>query len=82
MSSGVTVEQRAGALGAFDRERRGSALGVASTGEQRKKEKQVSVAWFVDGEYLNEVTEPRNDGTHGSDLYTVPFRLSKPVSHG
>lgn len=33
------------------------------------------------GVIADEVTEPRNDGTRGSALYTVPFRLSKPVSH-
>ncbi len=33
------------------------------------------------GVVADEVTEPRNDGTRGSALYTVPFRLSKPVSH-
>jgi hypothetical protein len=27
------------------------------------------------------VTEPKNDGTRGSALYSVPFRLSKPISH-
>jgi hypothetical protein len=33
------------------------------------------------GVIADEVTEPRNDGTPASALYTVPFRLSKPVSH-
>lgn len=33
------------------------------------------------GVIADEVTEPRNDGSHGSALYTVPFRLSRPVSH-
>lgn len=33
------------------------------------------------GVIADEVTEPRNDGTRGSAVYTVPFRLSKPVSH-
>lgn len=26
----------------------------------------------------NEVTAPRNDGTRGSGLYAVPYRLSGP----
>jgi hypothetical protein len=33
------------------------------------------------GVIADEVTEPRNEGTRGSALYTVPFRLSKSVSH-
>lgn len=33
------------------------------------------------GVIADEVTEPTNDGTRGSALYTVPFRLSKPISH-
>lgn len=33
------------------------------------------------GVIADEVTEPKNDGTRGSALYTVPFRLSRPVSH-
>jgi hypothetical protein len=33
------------------------------------------------GVIADEVSEPKNDGTRGSALYTVPFRLSKPVSH-
>ena len=32
------------------------------------------------GVVADEVTEPRNDGTQGSALYAVPFRLSKRVS--
>jgi hypothetical protein len=33
------------------------------------------------GVIADDVGEPRNDGTQGSALYTIPFRLSKPVSH-
>ena len=33
------------------------------------------------GVIADEVTEPSNDGTRGSALYTIPFRLSRPVSH-
>lgn len=33
------------------------------------------------GVVADEVTEPRNDSSRGSALYTVPFRLSRPVSH-
>ena len=33
------------------------------------------------GVIADDVTEPRNDRTRGSALYTVPFRLSRPVSH-
>ena len=33
------------------------------------------------GVIADEVTEPTNDGTRGSALYTVPFRLSRAVSH-
>ncbi len=29
----------------------------------------------------DEFPEPRKDGIRGSAFYTVPFRLSKPVSH-
>jgi len=36
---------------------------------------------LIVGVIADEVTEPRNDGTRESALYTVPFRLSKPVSH-
>lgn len=32
------------------------------------------------GVIADEVTEPRNDGTRGSALYAVPFRLSRRVS--
>ncbi len=32
------------------------------------------------GVIADDVGEPRNDGTRGSALYAVPFRLSKPVS--
>jgi len=32
------------------------------------------------GVAVDEVTEPRDDGTAGSALYRVPFRLSRPVS--
>jgi hypothetical protein len=33
------------------------------------------------GVIADEVGEPRNDGTRGSALYAVPFRLSKRVSY-
>jgi len=33
------------------------------------------------GVIADEVGEPRNDGTRGSALYTVPFRLSRRVTH-
>src|SRR5205823_1466901 len=33
------------------------------------------------GVIADEVTEPPNDGTRGSALYTVPVGLSRPVSH-
>jgi len=33
------------------------------------------------GIIADEVSEPRNDGTRGSALYRVPFRLSRHVSH-
>jgi len=32
------------------------------------------------GVVADEVTEPRNDGTRGSALYAIPFRLSRAVS--
>jgi hypothetical protein len=32
------------------------------------------------GIIADEVTRPRNDGTRGSSLYSVPFRLSRPVA--
>lgn len=32
------------------------------------------------GVVAEEVTAPRNDGTRGSALYAVPFKLSRPVS--
>jgi hypothetical protein len=31
----------------------------------------------VTGVIVEEVTQPRNDGTRGSGLYAVPFRLSR-----
>jgi hypothetical protein len=52
---------------------RGSAsLGRASTQEKEDKPGGIRIVEVI----ADEVTQPRNDGTVGSALYTVPLRLS------
>lgn len=50
---------------------------TATVPPERSSEEPVRIVGVI----ADEVTEPTNDGTRGSALYTVPFRLSKPVSH-
>lgn len=46
-----------------------------------KKASKADEPIHILGIITDEVTEPRNDGTRGSALYKVPFRLSKKPSY-
>lgn len=46
-----------------------------------KKDSDEFEPFKIEGVKVNEVTEPRNDGTRGSALYKVPFKLSRSAPY-